>query len=253
MQKRKKLRKGKRSRFLSKHGGTACTILAIVSIGTTVYLMAIDTPKAIKDLEAAEQEKGEPLEFKEKVKAVWKDFIPSGVSAGISIFWVIMADVLNKKEIKALSGLYTVANSALQTYQNKVVETLGKGKEEEIRDAINKDSVSVFSPNDKNVIVTRHGNMLCKDSWSGQYFYSDIEHVRTIINDLNQYILNDHAVSLNDLYANLGLEENDGGIYIGWNSIKKIEVRFGAELTKDGIPCIVMEFINPPFYDYEQF
>ena len=80
-----------------------------------------------------------------------------------------------------------------------MVETIGKKKEQAIRDDIAKDRVTANPV--REVVVTDRGSTLCYDSLSGRYFKSDIETLRKTVNDLNRRMRDEMFISLNDFYC----------------------------------------------------
>ena len=77
--------------------------------------------------------------------------------------------------------------------------------------------------------------------------------INKAINELNRRINLNFYVSLNDFYDEIGLEENDLGRALGWNSDKGlIEVSFSSQLSPKNEPCLVISFdCTPPLYGYE--
>ena len=56
--------------------------------------------------------------------------------------------------------------------------------------------------------------------------------------------------SLNDFYDEIGLEPTSQGDDLGWNLDELMDVSFGAGLTKDDKPCIVLNYSVAPKYNY---
>lgn len=89
----------------------------------------------------------------------------------------------------------------MKLYQEKVVETIGEKKEQQIRDEVAKEQVAKNPVSKNEVIITGGGETLCYDSLSGRYFKSDIEKLRKAVNELNHTMVNDMCASLNDYGA----------------------------------------------------
>ena len=85
---------------------------------------------------------------------------------------------------QALTTAYAISESALKNYQEKVVETIGKNKEQSVRDAMAKDAISKKQIQNSEVIITKKGDTLCFDVLSGRYFKSDIERIKRAENDI---------------------------------------------------------------------
>lgn len=118
----------------------ASKILAGFAIGAGVMAVgfAIEaTPKAMILLEEKKAELGvEKLDAKTIVKTAGPVYIPTVVSMGFSTACTIGALKAKSQQNAALAAACTLSETALRTYQNKVVETIGAEKEQEIREAV---------------------------------------------------------------------------------------------------------------------
>ena len=106
-----------------------------------------------------------------------------------------------------------------------------------------------------NVIVTGGGTTRCYDHLSGRYFNSDIEKIRKAVNNLNHELLNGMGyASLNDFYDELGLAHSGIGSDMGWNVIDGlIEIDFSSHIDDEGVPCIVLDYVRSPKYNYSSY
>lgn len=238
---------------LAKHSPAILTALGITGmIGTTV-LAVKSTPKALDLIENKKEELDkDELTVVETVKATWKCYIPATITCVTSAACLIGASSVHAKRNAALATAYKLSESALIEYRDKVVETIGEKKEQSVRDAIAKDHVEKNPVTNNEVIITDKGYTLCYDELSGRYFYSDIEKIKKVANELNRQMLNDMYVSLNELYYELGLEGTKLGEQMGWNVDRGlIDLKFSATVSADDRPCIVLDYRIPPMYDYQ--
>lgn len=239
-------------RTLKKHSPGILTGIGIAGMLVTTIMAVEATPKAIKLIEdKKEEQEVEKLTAVETVKATWKCYIPAAIAGATSIACLIGANSVHVRRHAALVTACTLSETALREYKDKVVETFGEKKEQVVRDAIAKDKVDKHPVHDNEVVITNKGNTLCYDAISGRYFYSDIDMIQKSINTLNRQMLSDGFVILNDLYYELGLDDNKIGSSLGWNvDHGLIELRFSSQLTANGEPCLVLDFVNPPIYSY---
>jgi len=94
-------------------------------------------------------------------------------------------------------------------------------------------------------------SILCYDSISRRYFKSSTDLLEKATNEVNMQILRDGYISLNVLYDEIGLSTTDLGKALGWNLVDGlVELRFDSQLTRDGIPCLVIGYVGVPKYDY---
>ena len=103
------------------------------------------------------------------------------------------------------------------------------------------------------MIVTGKGNTLCYDAFNSRYFYSDIDQIKRAINELNRRMLNEMYVSLNDFYDELNLKHSGNGYELGWKlDDGLVEIDFSSQLSDDGRPCLVLEYLVAPRYDFSK-
>lgn len=239
---------------VKKHSPTILTGIGIAGMITTTILAVQSTPKALRLLEEkkadiSETEKLPPIEV---VKAAWKVYVPAVLTGILSTVCLIGANSVNQRRGAALAAAYSLSESALKEYREKVVETIGKKKEQAIRDDIAKDRVTANPV--REVVVTDRGSTLCYDSLSGRYFKSDIETLRRTVNDLNRRMRDEMFISLNDFYCavdNPDLGPTKLGDRLGWTIDKGyIDLGFSSQLTADGTPCLVLDYTVAPEYEY---
>lgn len=237
---------------LRKHSPEILTGIGIAGMVTSTVLAVRATPKAIILLEEKKEEEDvEKLKPLEVVRTAWTCYIPAAVTGGLSIACLIGASSVNARRNAALATAYSLSESALKTYQEKVIETIGEKKEREIRDEIAKDQIKKDPPVNKEIIITGKGETLCYDTISCRYFKCDIEKLRKIEAQLNKELYSTMFVSLNEFYYEVGLRASEIGDDLGWNAdIGPIDFNFSSQLAEDDTPCLVIGFQVAPRYDY---
>lgn len=238
---------------MSKHSPEILTAIGIAGMISSTVLAVKATPKALMLIEDARYEKGEDLTAIEKTKACWKCYIPAAVSGVTSAACLIGANSVNAKRNAALATAYKISETALTEYKEKVVETIGEKKEKTVRDKVAKGKVDKNPVSKNEIIITEKGNTLCYDAISGRYFKSDIEKIKKAANELNRRMLSEMYISLNEFYHSLGLHETSLGDNLGWNIDEGlIELDFSSQIADDGTPCIVVDYLIAPRYDYSK-
>lgn len=240
---------------LKKHSPEILTGLGIAGMITTVGLAVKATPKATLLIEEKKVEKGvDKLPPIEVVKTAWKPYIPTILTGTASILCLIGASSTNARRNAALATAYSLSETALRDYKEKVVETVGEKKEREVRDAIAKDQIEKDPLGTREVVITGVGDTLCYDALSGRYFYSDSDKIKNSINVINERLLDQSYVSLNDLYYELGLGGTTLGDELGWGiSQGLIKVDFSSQLSDNDTPCLVMDYEHMPMYDFDRW
>jgi len=234
------------------HSPEILTGIGIAGMVTTVIFAVKATPKAMQIIEESKSD-DEQLTAKEVVKLTWKYYIPTAVSGAVSIACIIGSNAKSARKNMALATAYTLSESALKEYQEKVVEFIGEKKERSIRDDIAKDKIIANPVRDREVIITQKGDTLCYEILSGRYFKTDIDKIKKAENHLNKRMLSEMYISLNDLYYELGIPPICIGEYVGWNIDEGyIDLYFTSQLTADNEPCLVINYNVEPRYDYQK-
>lgn len=234
-----------------RHSPEILTGIGIAGMITTAVMAVRATPKALQMIDDAKEEKDEILTPVETVQAAWKCYIPAAVVGGVSIACLVGASSVNARRNAALATAYALSESTLKEYQEKVVEKLGKKKEQEVRDDIAKDYVDRNPVSKSEVIITEKGNTLCFDKLSGRYFRSDIDKLKAAVNELNRQMRYNMYISVNELYDEIGLSHTDFGDMLGWNIDRDyIDLQFSSQLAEDGTPCLVVAHRVLPQYEF---
>ncbi len=255
---------------LYKRSPEILTGIGIAGMITTTVLAVRATPKAlilIEDekrrinaelLAEAKRNKQEhcgrvnKLKPVEVIRTTWRCYIPAGITGTLSIACLIGASSVNIRRNTALAAAYSLSESAMKEYQEKVIETIGEKKEQEIQDSVAKDKMKTDPVVSKEVIFTGKGSSLCYDSIS-RYFECDIETIRKAENTINKKLLNEMYVSLNDFYYEIGLRPSDIGDDLGWNIDDGfVDLYFSSQIAEDGRPCLVINYRIAPRYDFRK-
>lgn len=253
---------------VKKHSPEILTGLGIAGMVSTTVMAVSTTPKALMLIEEEKRRQNainreendifEPitkLHPKDVVKVTWKCYIPAAITCTASIFCLVGASSVNARRNAALATAYSLSESAIKEYREKVIETIGEKKEKTVRDAIAKDAIDKNPVSNSEIIITKKGDTLCYDSLSGRYFKSDIDKIKQGVNEANKELLSQSYLSLNDFYYHLDLNNSEIGYYIGWNIGQGlIDLNFSSQLSEENEPCLVIDFgINPPKYDYDKW
>ena len=244
-----------------KHSPEILTGIGIAGMVTTTVMAVRATPKALRLIDNAEIKKAnetntpyeEPnLSKTEIIKVTWKCYIPVAITGGLSIACLIGASSVNARRNAALATAYSIAETSLKEYQNKVVETIGEKKEQTIRDAVAKEKIDAHPAKESEIIFVGDGETLCYDVLSGRYFKSKIDKIKKAENDLNRRMRDEMYISLNEFYYEIGLPSIKIGDDIGWNIDREgyIDLRYTSQLNDNDEPVFVIDYGCGPRYDY---
>lgn len=265
-----------------KHSPEILTGMCVAGTITTVIFAVKATPEAIRMIdEAAERkyidEQGEdsdltyydwlecydegsscielmprlrvltPLEI---VKATWKCYLPPVIVGAVTIGCGIGAHSIDARRNAVLASAYSIVDEAFNDYKSHVVEQLGEEKHQEVVDEIAKDKIQVIP--DDDTLVAINGEHKCFDSLSGRYFKSDLQKIRSAINDFNEELINDFYGSMNDWYFCLGIPGVDKSVgdELGWNTDNLLKISFSSQITLRDEPCLVLVYDTVPRPDF---
>lgn len=235
------------------------SILTALGVGGLLTSIVLAVKGTIKAVEAYEQEmifrrtnvayKGlDPLiEPKEVIELTWQFYIPTAVMGLTTAVCIIGANNINLRRNAALASLYSVTETAMREYQEKVIETVGEKKEEDIRAEIIQDKLDKNPVEEKSVIITGDGEYLCYDVYSGRYFRSNVQNLQRAEIEFNQQLMRDGWYSINEFYYLIGLDPIKNGDEIGWIAERnRLELKFTSKNAKNSEPCLVMDYYVSP-------
>ena len=114
---------------VKKHSPEILTGIGIAGMITTTVMAVRATPKALILIEEKKDElEVDELTPKETIQAAWTCYIPAAAIGTVSVACLIGASSVNMRRRAALATAYTLSESALKEYQEKVVETIGEKK-----------------------------------------------------------------------------------------------------------------------------
>lgn len=241
------------------------TGIGLMFTGTVLAVKA--TPAAMEDIEEKKREEGhEKLTVVQTVEAAGKRYIPAAVAELLGTGCLIAAQKENHKRIGTLLTAYNMAENGLREareYRRIVAERIGEKKEAEIYHEVVQQQVDNHpqpAAMADEVIEGDAPKPRCYDKNFERYYYVDYDTVDRAVNKLNHEINNglNGYVSLNDFYEEIGVNRMQYGDNLGWNTeTGLIEIPEKGSLqyagTPSGWPCWVLEFLNPPQYEYKFF
>jgi len=243
------------AKFMAKHGSK---ILGGVSVGfgiAAVGLAIKATPKAERNLIEARQEKGEKLTKMEEIKAVAPAYVPTVLMLGGSIAAMVGSQKIATAQMTALATSCEAASKAYNELYSATKEVVGEKTMTAIADKRAENVMNDTPITDQNTVVIGSGESLCFDTFSGRYFYCNVDRVRKAINNANHELLTgDGYYALDDLYYDIGLAPCNASDGMGWNvSEGLIEEAFTSKIQKEtDKPALVLSFLNPPQSEYSK-
>jgi hypothetical protein len=246
--------------FLRRNSSTILTVVGAVGVVATAVMAVKATPKAMKLIDKAKEEKGEELTKWETVKVAGPTYIPTALAGMGTIACIVGSNVISKHQQAALMSAYALLDSSYKDYKNKVDELYGEDAGKEVRAEIAKDKYTGdHEPldNDKELFY---------DFYSGRYFESTKEAVMWAQYETNRALAMNGAVCVNEFYdflCNKDVEPLPEYEHIGWTyrmleemywdswiqfDWEEIVIEDGDEY--DGLTCTLIHMPHTPVMDY---
>lgn len=173
-------------------------LAAGLAAGISAVVVAIKQTSEAKEIIDAETQKkiyetGDPeakLTKGETFKLVWKKYIPVATLVVVFLLSILSsAGIVHRRyeSVAAELGLLSVTSSE---YADKVIETIGKKKEQDIRDSIVADKIEkAKNVEPSNAADATPDKTLFLDTLTGAKFYATYEYIRGVVNDLNEELI----------------------------------------------------------------
>lgn len=249
------------------HSPAILTGIGVTGTVATAYLTGRASFKAARIIEQVEwktaretdKELGETeleestfpdLSKTQKVKLVWKLYIPPVGMCATTIASIILANKISSKRIAALGVAAGISERALTEYKEKVMQKLGERQERNVRDEIAQDRVTNNEPRTREVVITGGGEVLCYDMLTGRYFQSSAEAIKKAENELNFTLIHHMYASLTEFFDKVGLPATTYSDSVGWNGDNPVNVMISTTMSPDGRPCLAIDFEKMPTSEY---
>jgi hypothetical protein len=187
-----------------------------------------------------EQYRDVPLTPKEKFHLVWKFYIPTAISATASVGFIVASTRISARRTAAMAAAYSVGERAFAEYREKVVEEIGAGKEQNLRDELAEARVHQHPPTE--MVVIEGGQVLACELRTKRYFHTSMQDLKAAQNHVNFLITQRMYVPLDEFYDFLNLEHTSESDLVGWTSDKLLSLEISTILSPDGRPCIAFEY-----------
>lgn len=250
--------------FWKRNGSTILTCAGAVGLLVTGVMAAKATPKALKKIEEAKEEKGEDLTKLEAIRVAGPSYIPTVLVGVSTIACMFGANVLSKRNQAALASAYALLDSSYKEYKETLKELYGEEAHQNIMDHIVIEKAKEVGITAEslcaNTCLTDDEScgdpVLFYEEWSGRYFESTIEQVITAQYHTNRNFVLRGYTPLNELYEFLGLEPTDYGSALGWaveDELYWIDFNHRKVTMDDGLECYIIETPWGPSPDFLEY
>lgn len=255
--------------FLRRNSSTILTCVGAVGVVATSVMAVKATPKAMRLIDKAKEEKGEALTKWETVKTAGPTYIPTVITGAATIACIFGSNIISRHQQAALMSAYALLDSSYKEYKNKVDELYGEEAGKEVRAEIAKDKYTGdHAPldNDKELFY---------DFYSGRYFESTKEIVMWAQYETNRALAINGAVGINEFYDFLSVDTDNsvGPLYeydqLGWTyqileemywsswiEFEWEEVVLDEDSEHEGLTCTLIHVQQDPvmgYLEYEEY
>lgn len=242
--------------WTAKHSPELLVAFGITSMVSAVAFSIKATPKAVAILEKMDEEatEEEPVEPVDKAKAVIPIYIPTIIATGVGIACIIGASRINMHRNAVLAAAYTMSETTLAKYSDKIIEEFGKEKADEIRKATEIETMK-DNPPPKEVCSFQNAQVsdimskkLFFETLSGRYFYSSVDNIKKAENEFNRLMRDECFMSMNDWFDMIGLDSTSLGDDLGWNIDTEgyVDLTYTSKLDENLNSAIVIGYTKLP-------
>lgn len=223
--------------YIRNNASSILTWVGVAGVASTVYITRQDTLKAEDAYWEARESSDTPVDY---WRTTWRCYIPTAISAAGTIGCILGAHYCSAKQTEAITSAYLTSQATLHEYQRKVIERIGPNKERELHDEVIKEvanqtaPAAVYSQGMVDAIETGHGKTLFYDVPGDVYFKSDMQFLRSKVNDINYELRSEMIFDWNELYYRWGLPARKYGSEMIFDVDHPLEPRFVPEMMEDG-------------------
>ena len=245
--------------FWHRNGSTILTVLGGVGVVATSVMAVKATPKAMRLIEEAKEEKGDELTKWEVVQVAGPAYIPAALVGIGTVTCIFGAHMVNKRTQAALMSAYALLDQTHKEYKKKVTDIYGTEADQKVRTEIAKDHYDEEEFEDE--YEEDDGKILFYDQFSRRYFRSTMEDVLKAEYNTNRQLAVNTGVYLNEFYEFLDLAPITAGQELGWSTgileshywANWIEFDHEKFETDDGLEGYIIQMRYEPVIDFAYY
>ena len=239
-------------KFIEDNAPTILTGAAVIGTVATGYLAVRGTSRAIATIEEKEtngglkwSEMSKPVLTASRAKLVWPHYISAIGAGSATIACVICAHRISASRIAAMAAAYSLSESKFKEYKDKISEKFGLEKAAEVhKEVAEEKAVRVQRSTDAIILGTEE--VLCFDSYSGRYFKSSTEAIRSAVNDTNFEVVHNNYATLQFFWEIIGLDATAFSEEWGWTADCPLEIKFSTMMSSEDKPCLLIDYDVEP-------
>lgn len=227
-------------------------------IGATV-LCGVNTVKAVRAVDDIQRDpKYDEYDKKSMAKVYAKTLVPlyapvvilsaGSVACNVSGFSLQTKRLTNT--IIAATEAAEMARGALYSYKKHAEEVMSDEQKKKVEDAVAQEqTVKAKAPDD--ILITKGGNQLFRDSITGQYFWSTREAVSDALVEFNLRMPCEGFINLDEWCDMLDIEHVATGNRQGWDDrYMPLRIDYVPVIAPNGVAALQLSYSVLPVVDY---
>ena len=180
----------------------------VVGFGLTCWFVgeaAVKADTAIERVAEETERNKNDISLKEKLKISAPYYWKAGISGGLSVGCVLVAHKVNLTRISSLGTMYMLAKNELKEVTDKIVETDGQKKMDEINHKIANEVREKTVVDSDDVYDTGTGDILIIDKYMHKQFRGSASLINNALTEMNTRLMVDGEYPLSDFLFELHL------------------------------------------------
>lgn len=256
--------------FAKRHLPTIITVVSCAGVAATGYLSAKGAVKAQKKLETedfkrnfdAGEEEHEAIPTIDKVKIVYKDYMPAIIVGGVTMGSIIFANAYHIKTEKNLLAACAMSTTLLNRYEQQIIDRTDPEMAAEIRGEV----IGGLCDDIHESYSDPESRMLCYEPCSKTWFRASQTEFLLAEIELNKCLMNGGGMRLGDflhMFTDDICDRYQDPFTIGWiidDTYAWNSGFFGYHCgilcdveEVDGVLCNVVRFSHDPFTPEDGF
>ena len=233
-------------KMLRRNSSTILTCIGAVGVVVTAVMAVRATPKALKLLEEATDEKGEELTTLEVIKTAAPVYIPPVIVGASTLACLFGANVLSQKSQASLASAYALLDNYHKEYRKTLIKLHGEEADIEVRNEM----ARTYCGYHHIGIDVPDGKFMFYDEISGDTITAYEREIMDAEYHLNRNFTMRGYATYNEFRHFLGLPPTDYGEEIGWavcDGYTWIDFEHRLITQDDGGPDIYsIDMVFPP-------
>ena len=241
--------------MIRKYSPTMLSSIAAIGVVLSTVIAVKATPKALILLKDAKTYKNDNLTKFETIKTVAPVYIPTAISCLTTIFCILGANMLNKKQQMSLISAYALLENSFKRYRKAAINVYGNDADLKIQAEtakmtyISHDGYSTYNPH-----MDESEQILFYDFYSDRYFNATSAAVINAQYHLNRNLSLRGYATINEFYEFLGIDILENGYEIGWDmdclmedGLLWLDFENRNAQLEDGMECCIVSSAVTPF------